>query len=74
MRISGTQIVAVSAVCTHRRCIVRPKANGILHCPCHGSEFNPDGSLMQVPVGPAPSSLPSYKSTLLGQQVTIDLS
>jgi hypothetical protein len=29
---------------------------------------------MQPPVGPAPSPLPSYKSTLLGQQVTIDLS
>jgi Rieske Fe-S protein len=73
-RISDTQIAAVDAICTHRFCTVLPKPDGVLHCPCHGSEYNPDGSLMNPPVGPAPSSLRKYPTTLVGQQVTIDLS
>lgn len=72
-RLSDTEFAAVDAVCTHQFCKVQPKADGVLHCPCHGSEFNPDGSLMNPPVGPAPSSLRNYPVTVSGQQLVIDL-
>ena len=45
---------AISTVCTHLGCIVRAEADGF-HCPCHGSQFHPDGSLKR---GPAPRGLP----------------
>ncbi|GAB2713453.1 hypothetical protein GCM10010442_37520 [Kitasatospora kifunensis] len=44
-----------SAVCTHRGCIVSQVANGVIMCPCHGSEFKiEDGSVAK---GPATSAL-----------------
>ena len=47
-------VYAVSTVCTHLGCIVKQQADGF-HCPCHGSRFAPDGSVLR---GPAPKSLP----------------
>jgi nitrite reductase/ring-hydroxylating ferredoxin subunit len=44
-----------SAVCTHRGCIVSQVADGVIMCPCHGSEFKiEDGSVAK---GPATSAL-----------------
>ena len=50
----GGEVRAVSLVCTHLGCIVKPDEKGF-HCPCHGSRFRPDGS---VEKGPAPKALP----------------
>ena len=46
-------IYAISIVCTHLGCIVKPTANGF-ECPCHGSAFARDGSVVK---GPAPRAL-----------------
>ncbi len=53
---------AVSAVCTHLGCITqwKPEEN-IIVCPCHGSEFEPDGKKIQ---GPAAHSQPHYAINL----------
>ncbi len=46
---------AFTAVCTHQGCTVSTISNGIIKCPCHGSEFSiKDGS---VKGGPAPAPL-----------------
>jgi len=50
-------VYAISTVCTHLGCIVRPEADGF-HCPCHGSLFAPDGTVVR---GPAPKALPWLK-------------
>lgn len=47
-------VFAISTVCTHLGCIVKPKPDGF-HCPCHGSRFAPDGTVTK---GPAPAPLP----------------
>jgi len=52
-------VLAYSATCTHAQCPVtefRHEA-GILHCPCHGSEFDPRAG-GRVVGGPAPRRLP----------------
>jgi cytochrome b6-f complex iron-sulfur subunit len=46
-------VFAISTVCTHLGCIVKQAADGF-HCPCHGSRFAPDGSVVR---GPAPKAL-----------------
>ena len=48
---------ALSALCTHQNCQVRPQRH-LLVCPCHGSTFDFDG---QVTRGPAPKALPAYR-------------
>ncbi len=48
---------AVSLVCPHLGCIVDANESGFA-CPCHGSRFNPDGSLKK---GPATQGLRDLK-------------
>lgn len=51
---SAEGVVAYSAICTHQQCPVSewmPERNA-LHCPCHGSEFDPHRS-GRVVGGPA---------------------
>lgn len=52
-------VVAYSAICTHLGCAVSDTLNaqGNIHCPCHGSIFNPADHAAIVR-GPAVRSLP----------------
>ncbi len=48
---------AFSAVCTHQGCTVDSIADGVITCPCHGSEYSAvNGAVIR---GPAPLSLPT---------------
>ncbi len=47
-------VYAISRVCTHLGCLVKTEADGF-SCPCHGSRFALDGSVVK---GPAPKALP----------------
>ncbi len=47
-------VYAVTAVCTHLGCLVNHEAEGFV-CPCHGSRFRRDGSVVH---GPALQALP----------------
>lgn len=67
----GEGVWAVSTVCTHLGCIVKPGTNGF-ECPCHGSRFALDGSVVK---GPAPKALPWLSvSALGGDTIIIDAS
>ncbi|WP_254546577.1 FAD-dependent oxidoreductase [Halomarina pelagica] len=55
-RDEGGELHTVSAVCTHMDCIVDwNDAEKTWDCPCHGSRFDPDGSVLD---GPAVEDLP----------------
>jgi Rieske Fe-S protein len=54
---SGDRIYAMNGICTHKACVVKVKDNAI-KCPCHGSQFSPQGT---VAAGPAKASLFRYK-------------
>ncbi len=55
---SSNNLVAVNPTCTHQGCSVAWEADTkTLSCPCHGSKFNPDGSVLK---GPATKPLESF--------------
>ena len=64
----GEGVYAISSICTHLGCIVKPVENGF-SCPCHGSTFGRDGSVTK---GPAPQPLPWLKVTASGGQWVVD--
>jgi cytochrome b6-f complex iron-sulfur subunit len=52
---SGNAFRALSAICTHLGCTVNRAGNGDgFQCPCHGSQFDADGNVIE---GPAPQPL-----------------
>jgi nitrite reductase/ring-hydroxylating ferredoxin subunit len=56
-----------SAVCTHQGCIVDSISDGIIGCPCHGSEFSiKDGSVVR---GPATRPLPPVAIKVEGTSI-----
>ncbi|MFI6558658.1 Rieske (2Fe-2S) protein [Streptomyces sp. NPDC050534] len=60
---------AFSTKCPHQGCAVSSIANGIIHCPCHGSEFSvEDGSVKK---GPATTGLSTEKVTVSGDSITL---
>ena len=61
-------IYAVSLVCTHLGCIVKPAGDGF-DCPCHGSRFAADGRVLK---GPAPRPLPWFKVSGKGGNYVVD--
>jgi cytochrome b6-f complex iron-sulfur subunit len=64
----GEGVYAVSTVCTHLGCIVKPGPDGF-ECPCHGSRFAGNGSLVK---GPAPRPLPWVKVSGKGGEYIVD--
>jgi nitrite reductase/ring-hydroxylating ferredoxin subunit len=48
---------AVSSNCTHRGCVVSPFNGYLIECPCHGSQFAIDGTVVSPP---ASSDLVKY--------------
>lgn len=62
------QVYAISTVCTHLGCIVKPSATGFA-CPCHGSEFEADGAVRK---GPAPRQLDWLEVTTAGGVIVVN--
>lgn len=58
-RLAEDKYAAVLMRCTHKQCEVRPYSQG-LSCPCHGSEFDRTGKVLE---GPAPSDLMKFTVT-----------
>ncbi len=69
-RLSATEAVTISRVCTHQGCTVAlPGAPGAtLDCPCHGSRFRTNG---QVVNGPATRALSQFPTRIVGNEVVI---
>lgn len=61
-------LLAFSAVCTHQGCLVNSVQGGRIQCPCHGSQFNLDGTVAR---GPAPQALAARTITVQGGAVVL---
>ena len=60
-------VVALSGKCTHSGCMVAWQED-LFACPCHGSKFNPDGSVVE---GPAIEPLARYATRLEGDNILV---
>ena len=69
-RASDTQYVALWPECTHQNCEVNPRS-GILVCPCHGSEYDISGIVLN---GPAENNLKSFNVTTDHENIYVHLS
>jgi len=58
---------AVLMLCTHKDCELNTYGK-VLHCPCHGSEFNESGEVLQ---GPAEKPLLKFKVIVDNENIYI---
>jgi Rieske Fe-S protein len=69
IRTSTTQVIALSAICTHAGCLVDYNTGAQrLDCACHGSRFSATGGVLR---GPAGRALKVYTATLTGTMITV---
>lgn len=69
VRTSESNVVALSAVCTHVRCILSfDRDRRTIVCPCHDGKFNLRGDVMS---GPPPRPLPTFEVTLRAGEVYV---
>ncbi len=69
IRMSATEVVAVSAICTHAGCSMNfNTGTSLIDCPCHGSQFSTTGAVVS---GPANRAVRSYSVTLTGTTITV---
>jgi nitrite reductase/ring-hydroxylating ferredoxin subunit len=57
-----------SSKCTHKGCAVNKVADGTIDCPCHGSKFNLDGSVVK---GPATEPLEAKQISVEGDSIVL---
>jgi thiosulfate dehydrogenase [quinone] large subunit len=67
LQLSAGQFTAYDAVCPHQGCpVMFVSASNGFHCPCHGSTFAADGSLIS---GPATSGLHAVAIRVDGTEI-----
>lgn len=71
MRLASNEIVAVSAICTHFRCILKwDDTAKIYQCPCHRGSFDQYGNVL---AGPPPSALPKPRVEIRRGEIYVHL-
>ncbi len=68
----GKNVRVLSSSCTHLGCRIRSTRDGHLQCPCHGSEFSGDGSVLKGPAD-RPLTPLNYKTDPATGQLTVYL-
>jgi len=66
-RLDDNQLIALSSICSHAGCEVRVLPNA-LQCPCHGSEYDVTGEVVE---GPASRALQRFPVTEDENAITI---
>lgn len=69
VRVDAVRVIALSAVCTHVRCILNydRERHGLV-CPCHGGRFDLAGNVLS---GPPPRSLASYEVSVRAGEIFV---
>ena len=69
LALGGGRFSVLSPICTHRGCTVEA-AGDLLECPCHGSTYSREGTVL---IGPAERALARFTATVEGNRLLIDL-
>lgn len=69
IRVSPTEVVALSSVCTHQGCEVGLPSGGQIACGCHGSRYNAATGV--VLAGPAIFPLKKFPARIEGEAIVI---
>ena len=69
---NNNRIEIFSAKCTHLGCLINKTENGILFCPCHGSEFSSTGNVVKGPADKHLKKLP-YKLNSKSGEITVEV-
>jgi Rieske Fe-S protein len=70
-RVDATTVTCIDALCTHMACpVMLNAALGEFDCPCHGSSYALDGTLM---TGPAMRSIKNHPAVLGADNITVTL-
>ena len=69
VRLDAVRVIALSAVCTHVRCILNydRERHGLV-CPCHGGRFDLAGNVLS---GPPPRALASYDVSVRAGEIFV---
>ncbi len=68
----ASSLLAVNATCSHKSCsLVWQAGEKVLECPCHDSDFAPDGKVLK---GPAKQPLKTYEAKIEGDSVLVKVS
>ncbi len=70
-RTAQDSFTALTAICTHQGCTITGYSNQVYMCPCHGSRFGTNGSVIQ---GPASRALQKYQTQFANNQLVITVS
>jgi cytochrome b6-f complex iron-sulfur subunit len=71
VRLDAARVLALSAVCTHVRCILGYEpARRMLVCPCHDGRFDLSGNVLS---GPPPRPLPSYPVSVRAGEIFVQI-
>jgi cytochrome b6-f complex iron-sulfur subunit len=69
VRVSEEQVVAVSAICTHLRCVVKwNRDSGTFRCPCHDGAFDRGGNVLS---GPPKKPLQQFPAEVRADEIVI---
>ncbi len=66
------KVAVLSAKCTHLGCIINKAENGMLVCPCHGSEFSSSGKVIKGPADKPLKRLP-FKTNKNTGEITVNV-
>ena len=69
VRLAETQVMAISAICTHQRCVLKWKRDdSTFQCPCHDGAFDRTGNVLS---GPPKKSLRQYPAEIRADEIIV---
>lgn len=72
VRASETEVVALSAICTHLRCVLQwDEEAKIIRCPCHAGSFDRSGNVLS---GLPPRPLGTLPAEVLSDEIVVRVS
>jgi cytochrome b6-f complex iron-sulfur subunit len=69
VRLSESEVLALSAICSHLRCVLRwSDETRTIQCPCHAGAFDREGNVLS---GPPNRPLARYPAQIRGDEIVV---